>query len=306
MTGRENLELIAYLKGGIEYSFIGQSIHDAVRVEVQKRLDEINFTTEGDGDKRVDTYSGGMKRKVLIAMALIGSPSVVFLDEPTAGLDPYNRRTIWDMIIAAKRGRSIILTTHFLDEADVLSDRIGILKDGVMTVCGQTLFLKHHFGTGYALEYESPKAIDVRSIVPSAQDVDADEPSNTSYKWQLAHGEETKFPRLLETLRQEGATNVNLELTTLEEVFLATGKEHSDDSVNEEDGDKDESDHAPIDDVEAPVTNEQLLSNIWEPLGIQSSIGFWKKIKLVTWFMLTNAMKIKECKTNQSPESLSY
>ena len=71
---------------------------------MQKRLDEINFTTEGDGDKRVDTYSGGMKRKVLIAMALIGSPSVVFLDEPTAGLDPYNRRTIWDMIIAAKRG----------------------------------------------------------------------------------------------------------------------------------------------------------------------------------------------------------
>mmetsp|Transcript_31350 Transcript_31350/g.75841 ORF Transcript_31350/g.75841 Transcript_31350/m.75841 type:complete len:1683 (+) Transcript_31350:315-5363(+) len=293
MTGRENLELIAYLKGGIRQE-PGQTIRDAVRVEVQKRLDEISFTTEGDGDKRVDTYSGGMKRKVLIAMALIGSPSVVFLDEPTAGLDPYNRRTIWDMIIAAKRGRSIILTTHFLDEADVLSDRIGILKDGVMTVCGQTLFLKHHFGTGYALEYESAKAIDVKSIVPSAQDVDEDVPSGTSYKWQLAHGEETKFPRLLEVMRQEGATNVSLELTTLEEVFLATGKEDNKDSVNEEDGDKDESDHAPTVDVESPVTNEQLLSNIWEPLSIQTSVGFWKKMKLVTWFMLTNAMKIKE------------
>ena len=63
----------------------GQSVRDAVEAEVQRRLEEIHFTTEGDGDKRVDTYSGGMKRKVLIAMALIGSPSVVFLDEPKIG-----------------------------------------------------------------------------------------------------------------------------------------------------------------------------------------------------------------------------
>lgn len=85
LSGRENLSLIAYLKGGVDME-PGQSIAEAVEAEVQKRLNEIRFTTEGDGDKPIDTYSGGMKRKVLIAMALIGSPSVVFLDEPTAGL----------------------------------------------------------------------------------------------------------------------------------------------------------------------------------------------------------------------------
>jgi ATP-binding cassette, subfamily A (ABC1), member 3 len=296
LTARENLRLIAYLKGGIEIE-PGQSTHEAVEAEVQRRLEEIRFTTEDDGDKPVDTYSGGMKRKVLIAMSLIGNPSVVFLDEPTAGLDPYNRRTIWDMIIAAKRGRSIVLTTHFLDEADVLSDRIGIIKDGVMTVCGQTLFLKHHFGTGYDLEYEAIASIDVGSIVPSAKEVTI-ESSIGSYRWQLAHGEEDKFPKLLEALRYGGAKNVSLELTTLEEVFLATGKEGNEDAGGDDDGDKEESNHAvAVDlDVEAAEGQNHQLSRIWEPQGNQTSVGFFKKMKLVTWFMMTNALKIKECK----------
>jgi ABC-type multidrug transport system ATPase subunit len=235
------------LKGGIEID-PGQTINDAVEREVERLLEAINFTADGDEDKPVDTYSGGMKRKVLIAMALIGSPSVIFLDEPTAGLDPYNRRAIWDMIIAAKQGRSIVLTTHFLDEADVLSDRIWIMKDGVMTVCGQSLFLKHHFGTGYRLEYDATTMIDVKPIVRSAQKVDdgsaiTTAPS-TSYRWQLAHGEEGLFPKLLETPKDGGASNVSLKITTLQEVFLATGKEDREGTSNNYDADKEEPNHA--------------------------------------------------------------
>lgn len=280
----------------------GQTISDAVEREVERLLEAINFTAEGDEDKPVDTYSGGMKRKVLIAMALIGSPSVIFLDEPTAGLDPYNRRAIWDMIIAAKRGRSIVLTTHFLDEADVLSDRIGILKDGVMTVCGQALFLKHHFGTGYMLEYDATTMIDVKSIVRSAQKVDDGSAITTTlstfYRWQLAHGEERLFPKLLETLKHCGASNVSLKITTLEEVFLATGKEDREDTSDNDGGDKEEANsvHAfTVDlDVESPETRDHQLSKIWEAQGNRASaIGFWEKTKLVTLFMLTDALKVK-------------
>jgi ATP-binding cassette subfamily A (ABC1) protein 3 len=69
------------------------------------------------------------------------------------------------MIIAAKKGRSIIVTTHFLDEADVLSDRIGIIKGGKLITCGSSLFLKHHFGVGYQLSFDAMKPIDVSSII---------------------------------------------------------------------------------------------------------------------------------------------
>jgi ABC-type multidrug transport system ATPase subunit len=107
------LRLFAHLKGRVEQEE-GQSKEHAVEAEIQRRLDDIQFASAEDADKAVGTYSGGMKRKVSIALALLGDPEVVFLDEPTAGMDPCNRRIIWDMITAAKVGRSIILTTHFM------------------------------------------------------------------------------------------------------------------------------------------------------------------------------------------------
>ncbi|KAL3894146.1 MAG: hypothetical protein SGARI_007831, partial [Bacillariaceae sp.] len=80
MTAREYLRLIAHLKGGIDVA-PGQSVKEAVEAEVQSKLTDISFTSAEDADKIIDTYSGGMKRKVLIAMALIGNPDLVFLDE---------------------------------------------------------------------------------------------------------------------------------------------------------------------------------------------------------------------------------
>jgi len=286
MTGRENIRLMARLKGGIDISD-GQSEAEAIEAEVKKRLSEIGFDEE-DSDKLVDTYSGGMKRRVLIATALVGNPEVVFLDEPTAGLDPVSRRTIWDMIIAAKEGRSIILTTHFLDEADVLSDRIGILKDGIMTTCGSSLFLKHHFGVGYTLSFEASRFIDISSIVSTAKP--RSDGVGKLFQWGLEHGTESRFPEILSFLKKEEARNVNLELTTLEEVFLETGKEVIEDSVdNGVSGDGTTRDS----DAENPETTADVLSKIWEPIARKSSIGFWKKLNLVQHFMMTNAWKSK-------------
>ncbi|KAM5151867.1 LOW QUALITY PROTEIN: glucosylceramide transporter ABCA12 [Mantella aurantiaca] len=101
--------------------------------------------------KPVRTLSGGMRRKLSISIALIGGSKVVVLDEPTTGVDPCSRRGIWEVISRNKKDKTIILSTHHLDEAEVLSDRIAFLEQGGLRCCGTPLFLKEKFGSGYHL-----------------------------------------------------------------------------------------------------------------------------------------------------------
>eukprot|EP00061_Rhincodon_typus_P010132 g34184.t1 len=99
----------------------------------------------------VQTLSGGMKRKLSVAIAFVGGSKAVILDEPTAGVDPYARRAIWDLILKYKQGRTILLSTHYMDEADLLGDRIAIISHGKLKCCGSPLFLKSTYGDGYKL-----------------------------------------------------------------------------------------------------------------------------------------------------------
>uniref|UniRef100_A0A3B4BHQ8 ABC transporter domain-containing protein n=1 Tax=Periophthalmus magnuspinnatus TaxID=409849 RepID=A0A3B4BHQ8_9GOBI len=101
--------------------------------------------------KRVGTLSGGMKRKLSISIAFIGGSRLVVLDEPTTGVDPCSRRSIWDIVIQHKKGRTIIMSTHHLDEAEVLSDRIAFLEGGGLKCCGSPFYLKDQLGQGYKL-----------------------------------------------------------------------------------------------------------------------------------------------------------
>ncbi|CAL9690655.1 unnamed protein product [Knipowitschia caucasica] len=101
--------------------------------------------------KRVGTLSGGMKRKLSISIAFIGGSRLVVLDEPTTGVDPCSRRSIWDVVIKHKKGRTIIMSTHHLDEAEVLSDRIAFLERGGLKCCGSPFYLKEQLGQGYKL-----------------------------------------------------------------------------------------------------------------------------------------------------------
>lgn len=106
---------------------------------------------ENDLEKKVKLLSGGMKRRLSVALAMTGGSKIIILDEPTSGLDPYNRRCLWEMIRKFKEGRSILLTTHTMEEADALSDRVAIMKHGEIKCCGSPLFLKNAFGFGYKL-----------------------------------------------------------------------------------------------------------------------------------------------------------
>jgi len=136
LTGRENLRLIGELK----------RLPDSNK-QADKFLAAVSL--EDAADKPVSTYSGGMRRRLDIAMSLMGNPQVIFLDEPTTGLDPQNRIALWDMIAKlAENGTTILLTTQYLEEAEYLADHIAILHEGVITAEGSPEQLKKMLPVG--------------------------------------------------------------------------------------------------------------------------------------------------------------
>ncbi|KAI4890960.1 hypothetical protein NFI96_031544, partial [Prochilodus magdalenae] len=121
--------------------------------EVKQEMDQM-IKDVGLPHKRKElskNLSGGMQRKLSVAIAFVGGSNVVILDEPTAGVDPYARRGIWELLLKYKKGRTIILSTHHMDEADILGDRIAIISHGRVCCCGSSLFLKKSYGSGYYL-----------------------------------------------------------------------------------------------------------------------------------------------------------
>jgi ABC-2 type transport system ATP-binding protein len=139
LTGRENLVLFAQLRG-------------MDRRSAHARADEMlaTFSLSDAGDKRVNTYSGGMRRRVDIACGLVVPPKVVFLDEPTTGLDPRSRREVWDLVGSlSDQGITTLLTTQYLEEADALSDGIVVIDRGQVIADGTPEELKSRVGGTY-------------------------------------------------------------------------------------------------------------------------------------------------------------
>uniref|UniRef100_A0A8C1AJD1 P-type phospholipid transporter n=1 Tax=Cyprinus carpio carpio TaxID=630221 RepID=A0A8C1AJD1_CYPCA len=120
-----------------------------VKKEINSLLEDVGL--QHKRHEQTKNLSGGMQRKLSVAIAFIGGSKVVVLDEPTAGVDPYSRRGIWDLLLKYRQGRTIILSTHYMDEADLLGDRIAIISQGKLCCCGTPLFLKARLGTGYYL-----------------------------------------------------------------------------------------------------------------------------------------------------------
>jgi ABC-2 type transport system ATP-binding protein len=150
-TGRENLQMIAALR-----RLPGR--HAKARVaELLERFDLV-----GAADRRVSTYSGGMRRRLDLAASLIGHPDVLFLDEPTTGLDPRGRRATWQLITElAATGITVFLTTQYLEEADTLADRIAVLDGGTIVAEGTAAELKQQIaGQRLDLELSDAAAFD--------------------------------------------------------------------------------------------------------------------------------------------------
>jgi ABC-type multidrug transport system ATPase subunit len=140
LTGAEHLAIYGHVKG-VKFS--------EVRRQAADLLGRVKLTQSAR--VRSAAYSGGMKRRLSVAIALLGDPKIVYLDEPTTGMDPISRRYVWDIIQEAKKGRAIVLTTHSMEEADVLGDRVGIMARGRLRAVGGSVRLKAKFGAGYVL-----------------------------------------------------------------------------------------------------------------------------------------------------------
>ena len=138
LTGRENLGLMA-------------DLHHLARADASRRIGELleRFELVEAADRMVATYSGGMRRRLDLAMTLMGRPQVIFLDEPTTGLDPRSRRTMWEIVRdLVGDGTTVFLTTQYLDEADRLADRIAILDHGHVVAQGTAPELKRRIPGG--------------------------------------------------------------------------------------------------------------------------------------------------------------
>jgi len=222
LTVKEHMRLYATFTG-IPPQYVDQ--------EMTELLHEVGL--EEKTDSFVSSLSGGQKRKLSLSIAFLGNPKVVFLDEPTSGMDPYSRRMSWEVIRKMRAGRAIILTTHFMDEADILSDRVAIMSAGHLAAMGSSTFLKSRFGLGYLLtmekknESQSADGADdlIRGHIPKA--VQATH-VGTELSYKLPHQDSDKFADMLEELeaqqKQLGLMSYGLSNTTLEEVFLAIAK----------------------------------------------------------------------------------
>jgi ABC-type multidrug transport system ATPase subunit len=155
LTVREHLEIFAAIKGIHNDGDDDSNDHHQHRPSrardkaVRAAVEEVGLTDKLDVPSAA--LSGGMKRKLCLAIALIGDPKFVLLDEPTSGMDPYSRRSTWEMLLKHKAGRVVVLTTHFMEEADSLGDRIVIMSEGTLRCSGSSLYLKNRFGAGYVL-----------------------------------------------------------------------------------------------------------------------------------------------------------
>ena len=209
-TGADNLRLMADL------NHLGRA---AGRRRVSELLEAFDLAEAAR--RPVSTYSGGMRRRLDLAMTLVGAPRVIFLDEPTTGLDPRGRRTMWEAIHRlASDGITILLTTQYLDEADHLADRIAVLDHGRIVAEGTPAELKRRIPGGHIrLEFASQDAVDAAArlldnAVPEPEELVLRVPSE---------GSTAALRQLLMVLDQGGleATRLSVNTPDLDDVFFA-------------------------------------------------------------------------------------
>jgi ABC-type multidrug transport system ATPase subunit len=231
LTAREHLRIFAWLKG------VPKGEMAAI---IEQKLGEVSLSEVGDA--LAGTFSGGMKRRLSVAISGIGDPKLLILDEPTTGMDPISRRQVWWLIQKLKKDRVILLTTHSMEEADVLGDRVVVIVDGQLKCMGTSLYLKNQFGAGYRVSIvtSDPAAAKnmIQSVLPSLQLLDESANSlvfitqgnrDFFHLFEALEGEEVEG--LGELAR--GVSDWGISHTTLEEVFMrVTGKKQEESPID--------------------------------------------------------------------------
>jgi len=308
LTPREHLKVFAGIKG---------IPVDEIDNAVEKTLKEIDLYDKSDSLS--ETLSGGQKRKLCVGIAMIGNPKVIFLDEPTSGMDPSSRRYIWNLLQGKKSDRVIFLTTHFMDEADILADYKAVLSKGKLRCAGSSLYLKSRFGVGYHLSMVTDESCDplavtnlVKSQVPGAV-MSRHHVKELSYRLPLKSVD--NFPDLFAALESNnddveeacsaskiGVANYGVSMTTLEEVFLKLDDSSNSDTNKGYEDDESEQSLVVDDGVKDPhLTTQDVRVNMVE-FGSDQKLSW----KYVLWLQLTALLEVRFWTTIRNPMKIIF
>ena len=220
LTGVEHMKIYGRIKG-LSKKEVNQQATDL--------LESVKLTDAAQ--VRTGAYSGGMRRRLSVALSLLGDPQVVYLDEPTTGMDPISRRHVWDAIEAAKNRRVIVLTTHSMEEADILGDSIAIMARGKVRALGSSIRLKQKFGSGYqlSLSFVKSKFDTLETFLHEEFNIKSPDEIKGSYAvYSLPKALEDDLAHSLKKLEGNkdrlGITDIQIHMTSLEEVFLNIAK----------------------------------------------------------------------------------
>ncbi|CAH1126706.1 unnamed protein product [Ceutorhynchus assimilis] len=233
LTVAEHLMFFAMLKG----KSCQESEH-----EIQDLLPKLHLSDKKDS--LAHKLSGGMKRKLCLGMAVVGGSKILILDEPSSGMDPQSRREMWDLLHNWRNEKTILITTHFMEEADALGDWIAIMNEGELKCYGTPMYLKKLYETGSNLILLIKKDKDVTEAVENLEKVIKTEFNSAKCKginghevrFLLPEGNYIKLFEFLESNKDKyGIENISFTCTTLEDVFLSpkvTEHEEDDEYVN--------------------------------------------------------------------------
>jgi len=209
MTGWDNVMVQARL-----YGYRGREAEERVR----RALETVGLLEASR--RRVSTYSGGMRRRLEIAMSLVHDPEILFLDEPTLGLDVQTRRSIWDLIREFRReGRTILMTTHYMEEAEILSDRVAIIDMGEIKAEGAPEELKGRI-KGDRIYVELYNGEDVDSLASELAKLGLKVSLEPPTLIITAYSASEALPTLIKVLSGRRVKSINIVKPNLEEVFL--------------------------------------------------------------------------------------
>ena len=225
---------------GIENLLLAARLHHVRGDEAKRRAADLMklVDLEASAERRVKTYSGGMRRRLQLAIGLIHTPKVLFLDEPTLGLDIQTRTKMWEYMQRLNRehGLTIFMTTHYLEEADGLCNRVAIIDHGVIKASGSPAELKERVG-GDVLNIELSAGPDITDFLRGLPDVSDVVKKDQAYRIKLPRTEKA-LPAIVEGITRKGLQIKEIAFTkpTLDEVFLdITGKSMRDEDAGESD-----------------------------------------------------------------------
>uniref|UniRef100_A0A670I3S0 ABC transporter domain-containing protein n=1 Tax=Podarcis muralis TaxID=64176 RepID=A0A670I3S0_PODMU len=272
LTVEENLSIIASVKG--------IPPNDMIQ-EVSKVL--LDLDMHPIKDNQAKKLSGGQKRKLSVGFAVLGDPKVLLLDEPTAGMDPCSRQTVWNLLKNGKATRVTVFSTHFMEEADIVADRKAVISQGMLKCLGSSLFLKTKWGIGYRLSMQIDRycntegtAFLIKQHIPGASLLKQTE---EQLVYALPFNDMDKFSALFADLDMHshlGVISYGVSMTTLEDVFLKLEVEaeinHTDFSAFNSEQAEDEMDAKSMDELE-----QSLLMLSETKSCVLSNKSLWKK-----------------------------